>query len=64
MNEDKLLEDFKKEVCEKAKDIDPGDEYDWLALSIGFFIAKGADPALAHRLAMTARYGYQYWVDD
>lgn len=63
MSEEELLEAFKNEVCEKAKEVDPDSSQDWYSLSIGFFVAKGASPEVAHHLATTARYAYQYWTD-
>ncbi len=57
----KLLEEFKKEVCERAKEVDPQEELDWYALSIGFFLAKGATLEEAEKLAVEARYTHQYW---
>lgn len=56
------LEAF-KQVCLRAVDIDQGEELDWHALSIGFFLARGLPTEEAYDLARIARYTYQYWVD-
>jgi len=56
-----ILERFKTEVCSKSKEIDPGDEYDWYDLSVGYFLAKGLTIADATNLAVEARYQQHYW---
>lgn len=50
-----------KEVCDKADEIDDVHEYDWFALSIGFFLAQGLSPDDAHLLAVIVRYDLQYF---
>lgn len=51
------LEDlFKKEVHDRAREIDPESERDWLSLTIGWAIAKGEPPAGAYAFACHIRY--------
>ena len=70
-----LIDRFKNEVCLKSKEIDPTEDYDWWALSYGWFIANGVNGPYvdpddghiepyyeAHRLATIVRYTFQYWT--
>ena len=59
-----LLEAFRTEVCLRGEEIDPNEEEDWHSLSIGFFIAKGASPKEARKLALEARYRHEYWCGE
>lgn len=59
---DALLEAFRKDVCAKSAKIDPDESLDWFALSIGFFLARGATISKAHTLAIKARYKHHYWL--
>mgnify|MGYP003333640418 FL=1 len=53
----KLLEqEFKREVDDRAKDVDPGNEQDWFSLTLGWAIAKGLEPEEAHKFAIHIRY--------
>jgi hypothetical protein len=56
-----ILMSFMEDVCERSKDIDPSEEYDWNGIAIGYFIAKSVDIEESHKLARIARYHYQYW---
>lgn len=56
------LERFRDEVCLRAKEVDPDEDQDWYALSLGFFLALGVTIKKAHRLAIYARYEAHYWV--
>ena len=56
-----------KELClrefsvRKNWKLDPNQEQDWYALSLGFFKAMGASNPDAHDLAVRARYRHKYW---
>lgn len=39
----------------------PFEEYDFYALSLGFFIARGIEWPTAFSLATMSRYNFQYW---
>lgn len=56
------LEKFKKEVCENSKEIDPNEEYDWYSLSLGFFLALGANVEDASKWCIEVRYDHRYWM--
>lgn len=56
-----ITERFKGEVCLKSGEVDPEEELDWFALSLGFFLAAGLNIDDAHRLSIWARYDAQYW---
>ena len=43
---------FDKEVSAKRHKIDPEDEHDWYSLTVGWAIAHGLRPKLAHELAL------------
>jgi hypothetical protein len=53
-----------KEVCERSTTIDPGEEFDWYALSLGFFLACGLSSDASYRLSSWARYDQAYWQTD
>jgi hypothetical protein len=55
------LKQFKLEICDRAKEVDPKDHLDWYSLSIGYFMAKRIDIKQAIALATIARYTYKYW---
>lgn len=38
-------------------------EEDWHSLSIGFFVALGANEDQAYNLAREARYTHEYWIE-
>jgi hypothetical protein len=40
----KFLEDFKNDVYDLGEIWDPGEEYVWDGLAVGYMIAKGATP--------------------
>lgn len=61
---DPLLIRFKNEVCLNSKDVDSEEELCWRSLSIGWFLANGADVDTAYRLAATARYTHEYWQEE
>lgn len=52
--------DFKLEVITKQVDIDPDNEYDWFAISVGWALAKGLTPLEANNFALFARYDKEY----
>lgn len=47
---------FKKEVTDRAKEIDPSGEEHWGSLTLGWAIAKGMEPDTAYRFATHIRY--------
>lgn len=47
---------FKEEVNDKAKKVDPDNEQDWYSLTLGWAIAKGMSPNMAHDFATYIRY--------
>ena len=47
---------FKKEVSDKAKEIDPSNDEDWYSLTLGWAMAKGFSPDNAHTLTRHIRY--------
>ncbi len=51
-----LLEQFKVEVHDRAKYVDPDSEEDWHSLTLGWAIAKGLKPRTAREFATTVRY--------
>lgn len=51
-----LEDDFKKNVNDRAKEIDPDKEHDWLSLTLGWAIAKGLEPEKAVEFALHIRY--------
>ena len=51
MNQD-LVNQFRTEISSRAAEVDPGNEQDWYSLSLGWAIAKGLTPALAHEFAL------------
>lgn len=55
-----LLEGF-KEFCEENTDETLLEEIQWYDMSLGWFLARGADIETAIDLAVAARYDYGYW---
>ncbi len=51
-----LLPSWKKNVFDKAKEIDNNDEQDWYSLALGFALGKGRNPEEAHNFANHVRY--------
>jgi hypothetical protein len=47
---------FKAEVTDKAQQIDPDSELHWLALTVGWALAKGMSPDEANEFAVEVRY--------
>ena len=56
-----LVDSFKKDCGDQAKTIDPDEERDWYALSLGYFLAKGLNIEDATDLALIVRYDLEYW---
>jgi|WetSurMetagenome_2_1015567.scaffolds.fasta_scaffold897403_2 hypothetical protein len=48
--------DLMKPISDKSEEIDPENELDWYSLTIGYLLAKGADPDDAAELASYIRY--------
>ena len=53
---DAMTADFKTEVHDKQDDIDPGSDYYWYEITLGWAIAKGLTPNDAHAFANHIRY--------
>lgn len=47
---------LKKEVFDKAEEIDPSGEQDWYSMCLGWSLAKGMNPDDAHEFAIHIRY--------
>jgi hypothetical protein len=56
MINDETIALFKKEMHDRAAEIDPDNERDWLDLTIGWAISKGMEPEEAHFFAIHIRY--------
>lgn len=56
-----LEKEFKDTICALSEDIDPGEEHDWFALSLGWALAKGVSIEEAYDFALRVRYHYHYW---
>lgn len=59
--EQEIVDRFKAEICERSALIDPREELDWFALSLGFYIACNLSFDDAHRLSLWTRYEKEYW---
>jgi hypothetical protein len=51
-----MVNAFKREVSDRAGEIDPAKEQDWFSLTLGWALAKGMKPEDAHRFAIFIRY--------
>lgn len=51
-----MVDIFKTEVHDRAKQVDPSEEQDWYSLTLGWALAKGMDPDEANEFAMYIRY--------
>jgi len=58
-----IFSSFRKRVCDKSKEVDPSEEYDWHDLSLGFFLSFDITIEEAHELAIEVRYTHHYWMD-
>lgn len=56
MTRGELSAKFRKEVYDRADDVDPDSVLDWFSLAVGFAIANGVDPDEAQMWASQARY--------
>jgi hypothetical protein len=56
-----LIREFRADICLRSKEIDDAYELDWYDMSVGYFLAKGADIEKALELARIARYRFQYF---
>jgi hypothetical protein len=50
------VEQFEREVSNRANLVDPDGEQDWFSLTFGWAIAKGYDIYVAHDFAHHIRY--------
>lgn len=57
-----LEQKFKTEICERGSEIDPDEELDWNALSVGWALANGLSVDEAHDFARIVGYTYHYWT--
>lgn len=46
-----LVEQFRAEVTERAEEVDPGGDYDWHDLTLGWALAKGLTPDASVKFA-------------
>lgn len=53
---EQLEHEFKLEVHDRAKDVDPSNEQDWLSLTLGWAMGKGLNPTDADNFAIYIRY--------
>ena len=60
MDNVKLYTIFRAEIVTVAREVDPGEELDWFALTVGWAIAKGLTPSEAHDFSIYARYERHY----
>lgn len=51
-----LVKTFKTECHDRADEIDPGQEWDWHDLTVGWAVAKGLAPEDARDFAIYIRY--------
>ncbi len=58
MNNDELLNDWKKRVLTKVDKIDPNKERHWESLAFGYFLASTSDITRAKNLA------YEVWKQN
>ena len=52
MTKDELEELFRKEIVERAEEIDKDHSEDWFSLSLGWAIAKGLTPDQAYEFTL------------
>lgn len=48
--DENLLQSWKRDIFDKADDVDPENEYIWDGVAIGYFIGKGQSIESAYRL--------------
>jgi hypothetical protein len=53
-----VARDFKAQVYDRAAEVDPGNEYDWSALQIGFGLGRGLSPDDAHEFPRVLHYQF------
>ena len=53
---EKLTDEFKTELHDRAKDIDPDNEHEWGTLAYGWALANGLSPKDALEFAEYIRY--------
>lgn len=58
-----LKAEFKKDVCDRSKEIDPDEQLMWFELSYGYFLAKGCTPDEAYKLSSEVRYQDEYFEE-
>jgi hypothetical protein len=51
-----LVQKFKLQVHDQAKEVDPTDEQDWFSITLGWALANGLTPKEAHVFATHIRY--------
>lgn len=51
-----MVAQFKTEISDRPDEIDPNQEYDWYAITLGWAIAKGLSPYNAHTFSLYIRY--------
>lgn len=53
---EKLLKKFRKQIHERASEIDPDNEFYWKDLTYGWALAQGLEPEAAREFASYVRY--------
>lgn len=52
----KLIREFKSEISNKSKEIDPNNLQDWYSITLGWAIAKGLSIKESHEFSNYIRY--------
>lgn len=55
-NEWQMQKEFKAEIHDQAEKVDPENELDWFALTLGFAIGRGMTIEAAREFALHIRY--------
>jgi len=56
MTRKEMLEVFKREVADRAAEVDPKKEHDWYSVTVGWAMGKGLSPVEANAFARYIRY--------
>jgi len=57
---DKLVEEYRAEVYDKANFIDPDDEHCWVSLTVGWALGKGLEFVEANDFAIQVVYHVEF----
>lgn len=64
VNLEALVADFKANICQKWKEVDPGSDRDWYCMSYGWGLGKGLTADQAAAFAVYVRYDLQYFDSE